>query len=260
MDPVFSTSHNYAEDMTVTPPESEDWIKIRMIYESQSEQSLTITWMARAAGATGFRTETKHAVPFEPTAVARKAGSSDTFYVVGWLAEPERVVVEKWVIQPLALGTLITPAGETKTTLSDPEFGRELVWTSQASEMAPIWDAAVLPYSNELWMIAYGDIARIYSLDLKTETIALLYASDASGMSELAGVRAFAVGKHPTSGFVVMASKRRPWKSMFLNPDSAMFVAIDEDCDGVVDSVLFDAVSNYQVLFPSPWDLTYTAR
>lgn len=255
----FAPSVNYAERLYLTGAASQDTVRADISFSNDEKHSVWIRWAAQVQGAYPDHEATEYEVSFQPTAVARRAGHSSTFYVVGWSARLARVVVEEWDVGTFALAQVPSPSGAApKTELTLPPVTRSLLWVSNPGQLAPIWDAACDPYAGALWMLESGAVTRIHSLNLASLMLFTSFASDATGMSGLSGHRSFGVGLHPTEGFVIMSQAKMPWRSLrYESPSAVVFVANDADMDGVLDTTAFITLSEFHDAFPTPWDEHY---
>lgn len=258
----YTFTTNYAERMYLTEQGDLNLVRIDIGFDNKSENQLWISWTAQATGAVLAMDKSYHSVSYQPTAVARRAGSDDVFYVVGWSPRTEQVVVEEWTVGTFAVGQTIPPGGGAPQTLfSLPQISRSLLWVSGSGQLQPIWDGACYPFGNELWLLESGTVTKIHALNLDSPpNLSLRVSSNDTGMNQLQGHRSFAVGSHPTAGFVIKSHQKTPHLSLITqDKDAPDYISVDSDSDGVMDSTSFAAHLNFYVAFPLPWTTQYVA-
>jgi hypothetical protein len=258
----FSPSSNYAERIHVTAPGAADTLRADISFSNDGTNEVSLRWTVQATGAYETVVGSEHPVSFQPTAVARRAGTSSIFYVVGWSSETARVIVERWTLGAFDIAPAASPSGEPgPTTLTLPPVTRTELWVSDHGKLQPIWDAVCSPYAGELWLLESGPVTRIHALDLGGHTLEPRYASDDAGMADLAGHRSFGAGQHTAHGFVILSQPKRPWDSLRHQSRSAMvFVVTDTDSDGSTDAEEFLTFSDYGSTYAGGWDMKYPGR
>ncbi len=256
---AFNPSTNYAERMYLPTPNPAAIVRLDLRFSNFASNKVDLHWVFQEPGAYSGVLDQSRDVSFNPTAIARRAGSTNEFFVVGWVPRTSRVIVEKWSIAPLTLTTTVPPTGAApRTGLSEPVITATFEWISPANSMAPIWDAGCYPYADELWLLESGPVTRVHALNLSTLQLSEKYSSDAAGMGSLAGHRSLTVGKHPSAGFIIISTRKRPWDSMkYQGPSSPVLISIDIGSNGLLDVTTFDTQGMLVQLFPPPWDEHY---
>ena len=199
----------------------------------------------------------KEDVSFKPTAIARRAGTTNTFYVVGWADRTGRVIVESWTFGAFTLAAAMpTQGGPAVTVFTKPPVTRFLEWISDTNALPPIWDAGCETYGNKLLLLASGTPTRIWTLDLGSRVISILYSSDTN--AALAGHRMMSIGKHPVAGFAIFTEQRKPWDHLETVTSPGMyFLMRDTDSNGSIDAVSAEPTETFYYHYPPPWDLKY---
>lgn len=254
----FASEKTWAEELWLPTQLSTDVVNARITFENDVASSkVTIAWFFEKTGASA-RTSTQTVdVSFRPTAVARRAGTTMKFYVVGWSDRTGRVIVESWTFGQYLLGSSTPPGGgPTISTMSQPTITRVVEWISDASAMAPVWDAACQAYGNALLLLVSGSPTKIWSLDLDSRVPTELYS--ATTYSALAGHRMISIGKHGTDGLIGMTERRRTWEhgQKYPGPD-LYFVMRDTDLDGSFDILSAESTDDFSYMYPPPWDNKY---
>ena len=75
-------------------------VKLSMNFANAAHSAVVVQWEIHDNGPYGHERQTL-ATSFKPTALARRAGTSNDFYVVGWSEKTARVIVEKWSVPAL---------------------------------------------------------------------------------------------------------------------------------------------------------------
>jgi len=223
------------------PAESEDTIRVKVVFENSSAQSIHIEFYYLKDGYEDNGTFEEVTVGYSPTAVCEAGKVAATFYVAGWSERTETTVVEQWSFQgPFALGTAVMQGGDGEVSaFAVPEISKEIILASH--EMDPIRDIAINPFGNTLALLAGDDNRIIYELDIDTSEVTPLYSqlpgSAPSVEPELGAIRSLDSALHATLGFLVLGQERRPWETgiSYANPYT-VFVLTDADMDGVFDS------------------------
>lgn len=191
------------------------------------------------------RTDT-YSTSFQPTALTKRSGNTDTLYIAGWLPRQRMAVVEEWKLEHLALGETLLPTGETKASMSAPQFTKRLLVVQSGDSARPIETLACDPYSNELLVLEYGPEARLsrVNLNLPIEDMSLIPVADISSLPELENTRFFKTGFHEQHGLVIVLKRARAWK---LSPKSPIYAMYDTNGDGWLDlNIIID-------LSPAAW-------
>jgi hypothetical protein len=197
-------------------------------------------------------------VSFQPTAVARRAGTSAVLYVVGWSTDTGQVIVEEWTLGEYAVEATAKPGDLAVSTLVQPTITRVVKWTSDAGSLNPIWDAACNYVANELLLLESGTPTRILSLDLQSLALTELSSSDAPGHERLAGYRRLWIGKPESGGLIAGSERRPPWERGHMDRSpGTYFVLKDEDLDGAFEWTGFVEPTRFFTDHPT-WDTTYS--
>jgi hypothetical protein len=251
--------HNWADEMWLPVQLPADVINARITYENTEANRVRIKWFYEKTGARSGSAETVVDLAFQPTAIARHAGTSMKFYVVGWSERTGRVVVESWTFGTYSLGSAMPPGGGVaKSVFSVPAITRVLEWVSEANTVPPIWDAACQVYGNKLLLLTSGAPTRILSLNLTTLALTTLY--NATGYPALAGHRMLIIGRHGADGMLAVSEPRRVWDNPMSNdPASLYFVMRDTNVDGTFDATSSVTSADFYYVYAPPWDNKYTA-
>lgn len=256
----FGAEQTWADQLYLPVNDSAAFIRARLSLENAptSESRVAIDWHFKAPGALPRSTHESIPVFFKPTAVARRAGTTSTFYVVGWDERTGRVSIESWTLpDTYRLGS--HPAedgGAAVSNFEHPEFVREAVWTSNIDSMQPVWDAACQPVANPLLLLPRGSPTRILALDLTSKRVSEMYSATAG--TPLEGDRNVVIGKNELSGFIAMTSGRRQWEhGRKVPPTEQYFVMYDSDSDGVFESTGTVPVDALSSAIPGAWDDRY---
>ncbi|HEX5009964.1 MAG TPA: hypothetical protein VFY71_06145 [Planctomycetota bacterium] len=257
---AFGPEHTWAEEMYLPVANPGAFIRARLTFENSSStvKRVEIDWWFQAAGALPRSSHESFDVSYKPTAIARRAGTSSTFYVVGWAERTGQVIVESWTMPAAYLLGSATPQGglQALSTFSHSPFIREVEWTSPSGTMEPVWDAACQPFSNELLLLPRGTPTRIVALNLSTRTLTELYNS--TNLPVLAGHRTLAIGRNVLAGMVAISSRRKQWEhGMKLGPTDIEFLMYDSNSDGVFESTGVAQVDSLYVVLPGDWDNRY---
>jgi hypothetical protein len=200
-----------------------------------------------------------------PTAVARRAGTSDTLYVVGLREATAQVVVERWV---LPLDPAEPRGADGRSDGRRRPVARYELWASSPGQLPPVWDAACNPFgpdgtetNGSLWMLAGGEASSLWHLDLQTLEAERALASTDTGLGDLGACRSLMAGRSPGDGFLVVAQRKRPWDSGadFSASDHDVIVLHDADEDGTFESVTAMTWPALQAAYPlNDWDMRYS--
>ena len=256
----FGSEHTWAEQLYLPVANENAFVRARLTFENAAAATkcVKIDWFFQAPGALPRSSHESFEVSFRPTAIARRAGTTLTFYVVGWSERTGQVIVESWTLPTsYLLGASIPQGGGAAISeFSHPAFVREVEWTSASSSMQPIWDAACQPFSNQLLLLPRATPTQILALDLSSRVVTLLYSS--SSFTALAGDRNIVIGKNSLAGFIAMTSRRRQWEhGGKVPPNDEYFVMYDSDSNGVFESTATVQVDSLSAVIPGEWDDRY---
>ena len=256
----FGSEHTWADELYLPVATPGAFIRAQLSFEnsSASEKRVLIDWWFQAPGALPRSLHESFDVSFKPTAVARRAGSSSTFYVVGWTERTGQVIVESWTMPAnYLLGSAMSQGGGNATsTFSHPMFTREVEWTSASGAMEPIWDAACQPFANQLMLLPRGTPTRIVALDLGTRVLTELFS--AASQPALAGHRTLSIGRNLSAGMVALTHRRKQWEhGIKATPTDVEFIMYDANYDGVFESTGSAQVNALSVVLPGDWDSKY---
>ncbi len=254
----FAPRRIWAEEFWL-PTAANDQVRGRVRFENQDPVGkVVIDWYFVKAGASSRQLSQVVEVAFRPTAVARRAGTTDTLYVVGWSDRMGRVVVEEWTFGPTTLGSTLPENGEggAISVFAPPPIAKELAWVSDPGTVPPIWDAACEVYANKLLLLTSGTTTKIVSLDLVTLSLQQLYSSTSN--PALGGLRMLSIARHPVAGFTVIAEQRRSWDAVGHGEAvDNYFVMRDVDANGTLDTTEVVASNAFYVIYPPPWNNRY---
>ncbi|HEX5010559.1 MAG TPA: hypothetical protein VFY71_09165 [Planctomycetota bacterium] len=260
----FGEGESWAESMFLPVAAPGDSVEVHMRFDNDTTGHVTLDWYYQKAGANAREDTQTIDVSYLPTAIARHAGRSNVFYVVGWTPRTGNVIVERWTIGQFALGTggAQGGGGYPVSTLLIPSITREVEWISPAGTAAPIWDAACNPYgvSPSLLLLESGSVTRIWKVDLTQSTASIVYSSANTGFGSLAGHRSMSIGRHGADGLIAFTQKRRGWDhgpTVMSAPDT-VFVLRDANTDGTFETTTFMAHADLYTQYPVPWDMTYS--
>lgn len=265
MTAAYVLGRHWAEDLHLLPDDAADSAghaggRVKLHFTNSAASTVVLDWRATLAdGSSGNGMET-FSTSFKPTALARRAGTSNDFYVVGWSEKTARVIVEKWSIPAPCLDPLWSLQDGTAVHLVIiPTIVRSLEWVSEPGQFEPIWGAACSPFANVLLLLESGSETKIISLDLDTVLPTVLYSSADPGFEDLQGLRSFAVAMHGSGNFLIIGQPKKPWETLIWQGlDSKLFVLQDTDLDGVTESADFMTQREFVETFQSPWDRKYS--
>lgn len=257
----FGSNHTWADQFYLPVGNPSAFIRARLSFrnDSPSSKCIDISWFFQAPGALPRSSDETVDVSFKPTAVARRAGTTSTFYVIGWAERTGQVIVESWTVpSTYLLGAYTSPGGgPVLSTFTHPAFLREVEWTSASESMEPIWDAACQPYSNQLLLLPGGSPSKILSLDLDSRAVAELYS--ATTYAELAGDRNIVIGRNLLAGTIAMTSRRRQWEhGSKVAATDRYFILHDSDSDGVFESTSTVQIDSLAGVLPGEWNDRYS--
>lgn len=253
---AFEAEGTWAEDLWL-PTAPGDEVRARFTFGNGAVNRIGIDWQFSKAGAATRTSSQSVDVSFRPTSVARRAGTTMTFYVVGWSERTGRVIVEEWAFEQFVLGSSMPAGGGPPVSVfGQPAITRTVEWISESGSLTPIWDAVCNPYANTLLLLDSGATTRVWSLDLGTHALAESFSS--ASQPALAGHRMITAARHDAGGFVAFTQRRKPWEHAngYKGPDS-FFVVRDTDADGQFDVQETIANDAFYVQFPPPWNLKY---
>jgi hypothetical protein len=251
-------SGSWAEDLWLPTPLPTDIVNAQIKYEnSDTTKRVTIDWFYEATGAKPGVSTQSFDIAFRPTAIARRAGKTTRFYLVGWSDRTGNVIVESWTFGQFLLGSGMPQGGGTAySTFSPPPITRVVEWISERNTLPPIWDAACQTYGNTLLLLANSTPTVIWSLDLATLSVSELFS--ASTTPGLAGHRMLVIAKHGADGLVAVSEPRRVWDSPTFPPGNELYVVMkDVNLDGTFDVVYEEFASIFYEQYPSPWNNKY---
>lgn len=253
---AFGAERTWAEDLWL-PTDPGDEVRARLTFSNGATNRIDIAWQFFKAGAATRTSSQSVDVSFRPTSVARRAGTTMTFYVVGWSERTGRVLVEEWTFDQFVLGSSMPAGGGTPISVfGQPAIQRTVEWISESGSLTPIWDAVCNPLANALLLLDSGATTRVWSLDLGTHALTELYSS--ASQPALAGHRMLTAARHGAGGFVAFTQRRKPWEHADRYQAPAdFFVLRDTNADGQFDVQETVANDAFYVRFPPPWNLKY---
>ena len=257
----FEGGRMFAEQLFLPMASPDDSVRACVRYENeQAPYKLIIEWSFAKNGAALRTTTQEYELSFRPTAVARVAGESNTFYVVGWIERTGQVIVQSIVFGQYALGSTITPSGQLVSTFGQPVITGEIVWIADASlGIHPVWDAGYDCHSGILYMLESGSPTRLLSLTLPSGTLGVMCDASAAGFEALEGHRMVSVGLHASMGFAIYTQPRRVFdRPTAFQPPYYRMVLRDAAGDGVFESTTFYDHDDFVAAYPSSWDPHYT--
>lgn len=201
-------------------------------------RSLVIDWMWTAEGAETYREIEEFALGYEPTAVCVQGSAGPILYVAGYVQRTGHVVLEKWTIENMALGSA-TQGTVFKSTMTKT-VRREVIalWT----DVGPLRGIAYHVTQDRLWLVEEEFPHRVWGLDPETDVRSLLF--DASTHPELAdypSVWRMMVGTDAPDGggFLILFKPYRAWARhpSKEQPSDLLFIMRDADLDGTTDEV-----------------------
>ncbi|MHC4845220.1 MAG: hypothetical protein ACYTCU_03560 [Planctomycetota bacterium] len=250
MSSAFSI-HSYAERFYM-PAARGGTYRADVRFENRTEPRLRIDWTSQGTEAGAGLIDTDVALEFKPTAVARRRGTGNTLYVVGWLESSARVLIEEWVFsESVPDGIAASP------TRTEPAISRHVVWTSESNTLPPIWDAACQVYANEVWLLDSNAPRSIWAVDLVSGAVSPRFSSAMAAQDTLAEGRSLGVGQHRTGGLVIYSARRRPWDRSRASSAQLVFVTEDSNLDGATDWSGALTYEDFKLRYPGPFDMRY---
>ncbi len=251
--------HTIADRLYLTDGSGGNDVWVDVKFRNRSSKEINFKWYFKANGATANGDSSFETVSYQPTAVCKKAGFSDTLYVAGWSERTGSCLIEEWVFQtPFSIASVPNPnGGPPSSELTLPVIAKTVVYSS--TTLGPIYDLATNPFANTLWILAGDSPRSIWAFDFSTTSLSLLYSS--SVMQQLADHHSLWVGMNTMHGFVIYSQPRRKWEplSAFVEPYTVSIFR-DSDLDGQVEfteSLLYGGFfSSYA---SKGWDLKYAA-
>lgn len=166
-------TNTFAEEFVV-PAGTGNYVKCRLAFSNGEEGNrVYLRWLFRAAGAVPGTLHQDIDVSFQPTAVARRAGLTNVFYVAGWSERTGRVVVESWTLGNVLLAgaQLVGSEGPAVSGFTPPPITKQIEWISDPGTTPPLWDIAFQTYGNTLLLLPMGSPTHIVGLDLDTHAL-----------------------------------------------------------------------------------------
>ncbi len=202
-----------------------DVVTARVGFDNRADSEVLIRWEARHGDALSRNVFQRVATPYAVTAVTRRAGRTDTLYVVGWFGELEQLVVERWRIGPVVLEDEPLPDGRLRTGMAEPSIERTCLYRSLGSGADPmVRGAACHPFVDTLFLLTHEPERRILSVgvgDASSEdpqANALAERWTAADHPFLPNVNSLKAEYSETGGLVLVAQPRLYWNNRFSEP------------------------------------------
>jgi len=262
---TFDVGVSWAENFGFPVPTQGGSVRCDVTFQNDTGQkSITCLWKYRLAGST-LKTMTQvFDVAFKPTYVCKRAGLTDTIYVIGWSVGTEQVLVQQWRFKDIALGTTVPPGGGASiTTMTTPRVDKSVLWVSAVgSGIQPMRSIICNPYGNELWLFEYGFPAAVTVLDLEDNSLSPLF--DQFQYPQLADAASLKAGMHENGDFVVIALNHPLWADPPVpkagDPIEYFRAFYDTDQDGILEgSAVFSYDEFHAAYPPSSWVRDYQA-
>ena len=215
-----------------------DLARVAVTLDNVGRQRVTLHWALAAPGARRVLVEQPMDLAFVPTVVARRSPRDDKLYVAGWVPESQKVIVEEWHLEPVALSAHVGDDGETRTRLEPalPDARRREVYEGHRFDgLSPLSGLACDVDGDRLWLLPEGPASHLAVLDLTRGRLA-----PAEDLQPLLGqdlpCRWITVGRHRWEGTVYLLQPRLPWQPRAGTPDE-LLVLTDTDRDGTVERI-----------------------
>ncbi len=233
-------------------------VRVGLSFSNGSERSVTLTYFYKAGDVQAVPGELTVVVPvsYQPTAVCRRAGKSDTFYVAGWAERPTHTILEEWTLVGGALGVVVQQqgGGVPVSTLVAPSLEKSLLLST--GEISPISSVAFNRHADSVWMLEEAAPKRVWNVPVATPNArAVLFDSTGDPTGTLATATSMTAAKHPLAGQVIWFEVKRKWVSGILYQEPYYLrVFRDTNADGAIDvaetTTLKDLFTTYP---PGTW-------
>ncbi len=195
-------------------------------------------------GAGGSLRET-YDIDFQPTAIARKAGLSATFFVAGYSNLTSHVILESWTFNDLSLAVTIDSQTDAPIVTLTKDLRRDVVLATSA--LSPLHSIVFHPATDELLLFESASPFAVHTLAANASHPTHLYDATTAGYEFLKDARSalamMVTGTAPDGGgFVIRLNDYRIWDSVDvarerLDRPREHALMRDVDGDGTFDEV-----------------------
>lgn len=251
---LASFSHGSADRFYLTAQSDADDIQVSLSFRNRDTREVRLKWKFTGSGGLYTQDVQSVTVGYRPTAVCRRAGKDNTFYVAGWLERSTTpvAIVEEWVIEtPIAIATAIPAGGSVPdSTLTFPIITKTQFLPQVAG---PIHDMICNGLGNELWLLVKDNETRIVRMDLATTQVTEFVNSAMRELGVLATHNSLWADMNQEHGFVIWSERRRKWQlGSAFQPPYQVLVYEDANLDGVIDAVQSMAFSSFVSTYVPP--------
>ena len=244
----------------VDPDDGNGAVRVGLQFTNTDERKIVLTYFFKDADPYAIPGELIKEIPvsYHPTAICKKAGKGDTFYVAGWAERLGHTVLEEWKLVGGAVGSTVPPSGPPISALIPPTIEKTLLLSTD--EIGPVASVAFNHYGGECWLLEEASPKKVWSVDpASPSSRAVMFDATSDPTGTLATMTSMAVGRHPTAGFMIYFELKRRWVSGTLYHEPyPLRVFRDTDQDGVMDvQETRTFLDLYTTFPPGSWTIKY---